>query len=328
MLQGGDYSLRLRDYGRIDFKACNPACLVSPPIRGSLDRCAPHNHMKTKKIIVTGGSGKTGRAVVRDLVEHGATVLNLDRTSSATALCPPRIVDLTDFGETVDALAGADAVVHLAAIPNDSIHPAERTFRENVASTFNVFHAAHLCGIRHVIWASSETVLGLPFENVRPAVAPIDESHAPYPESTYSLSKVVGEQLAAQMARWHGMRFVGLRFSNVMEPHDYARFAAWQDNPALRRWNLWGYVDARDCAAACRLALDADTTGSENFIIAAADTCMRMDNARLLAAEFPGTRLAPGTGPNDTLLGIAKARRILGYAPAHSWTSSLINHRS
>jgi len=278
--------------------------------------------MKPKKIIVTGGSGKTGRAVVRDLVEHGSAVLNLDRTSSAGALCPTRIVNLTDFGETVDALAGADAIVHLAAIPNDSIHAEERTFRENVASTFNVFHAAHRCGIRNVVWASSETVLGLPFQRVKPEVAPIDESHAPYPESTYSLSKVVGEQMAEQMARWHGMRFVGLRFSNVMEPHDYARFASWQDDPALRRWNLWGYVDARDCAAACRLALEADTAGSENFIIAAADTCMEMDNTRLLAAGFPNTRLAPGTGPHDTLLSIAKARRILGYAPAHSWRTT------
>jgi nucleoside-diphosphate-sugar epimerase len=277
--------------------------------------------MKLQTIIVTGGSGKAGRATVRALVESGYAVVNLDRTQPAEAHCPTRLVDLTDFGETVDALAGADAVVHVAAIPNDSIHGAERTFRENVASTFNVFHGAHRCGIRHVVWASSETVLGLPFRTVRPEAAPIDESHAPYPESTYSLSKVVGEELAAQLSRWHGMRFVGLRYSNVMEPHDYARFESWQDNPALRRWNLWGYVDARDCGTAARLALEADTAGSENVIIAAADTCMRMDNARLLAAEFPGTKLIPGTGPNETLLSIAKARRLLGYTPAHSWRS-------
>ena len=211
--------------------------------------------MNLHKIIVTGGSGKAGRATVRALVERGYEVMNLDRVQPAEPLCPTRLVDLTDFGETVDALAGADAVVHLAAIPNDSIHAAERTFRENVASTFNVFHGAHRCGIRHVVWASSETVLGLPFRAVQPPAAPIDESHAPYPESTYSLSKVVGEELAAQLARWHGMRFVGLRYSNVMEPHDYARFESWQDNPSLRRWNLWGYVDARDCGTAGRLAL-------------------------------------------------------------------------
>ncbi len=275
--------------------------------------------MKLQNIVVTGGSGKAGRATVRALVGKGYSVLNLDRVSPAEALCPTRIVDLTDFGETVDALAGADAVVHLAAIPNDAIHAAERTFRENVASTFNVFHGAHRCGLRQVVWASSETVLGLPFRAVQPETAPIDEEHAPYPESTYSLSKVVGEQLAAQLARWHGMRFVGLRYSNVMEPHDYARFESWQHDPSLRRWNLWGYVDARDCGQAACLALEADTAGSENFIIAAADTCMRMENAQLLAAEFPGTKLGPGTGPNDTLLSIAKARRLLSYAPAHSW---------
>jgi nucleoside-diphosphate-sugar epimerase len=278
--------------------------------------------MSTRNIAVTGGSGKTGLAVVRDLLDHGFQVVNLDRAVPPQPACRTRIVDLTDFGETVDALAGVDGIVHLAAIPNDQIHPAERTFRENVASTFNVFHAAQIRRIRDVVWASSETVLGLPFVKVRPALAPIDESHAPYPESTYSLSKVMGEEMAAQYARWHGMRFVGLRFSNVMRPEDYARFASWQAEPRLRRWNLWGYVDARDCAQACRLALGAKTVGSENVIIAAADTCMEMENARLLATEFPGTELAPGTGPNETLLSIAKARALIGYSPQHSWRTA------
>jgi len=275
--------------------------------------------MNKRHVHVTGGSGKTGQAVVRHLLEQGFEVTNLDRAMPGQPLARTRVVDLTDFGQTVDALAGADAVVHLAAIPNDSIHPPERTFRENVASTFNVFHAAQIRGIRDVVWASSETVLGLPFARVKPSTAPIDEGHAPFPESTYSLSKVVGEQMADQYARWHGMRFIGLRFSNVMTPSDYARFAGWQDEPRLRKWNLWGYVDARDCAQACRLALEARTVGSENLIIAAADTCMRLGNASLLATEFPGTTLEPGTGPNETLLSITKARRLLGYQPGHSW---------
>jgi nucleoside-diphosphate-sugar epimerase len=272
-----------------------------------------------KKVVVTGGSGKAGRGTVAALQAAGYDVRSLDRVAPAAGNVSTWLVDLTDFGQTLDALGGADAVVHLAAIPSDSFHPPERTFRENTLSTFNVFHAAVTLGLKRVVWASSETTLGLPFRQVVPKTVPLGEEHFPYPESTYSLSKVVGETLAAQMARWSGIPFVGLRFSNIMEPQDYAQFESWQHDPSLRRWNFWGYIDARDVGQSCRLGLEAGLTGSDNFIIAAADTCMRMTNAQLLAAEFPGCRLADGTGEHETLLSIAKARRLLGFKPQHSW---------
>jgi nucleoside-diphosphate-sugar epimerase len=273
-----------------------------------------------RKVIVTGGSGKAGRAVVRELLESGYQVINVD-------LAPPPSgqgatflqADLTNFGETVEALAGAWAVVHLAAIPAPGRFTPERTFRENTLSTFNVFQAAVQHELRRVVWASSETTLGLPFTNVLPIEAPMDEDHYPYPESTYALSKVVGETMAAQFARWSGIPFVGLRFSNVMEPADYARFESWQADPFLRKWNLWSYVDARDAALSCRLGLVAEIRGSENFIVAAADTCMRRPNAELLKAVFPRCRLTSGTEDHDTLLSIAKARRMLRYEPRYSW---------
>jgi nucleoside-diphosphate-sugar epimerase len=277
-----------------------------------------------KKVVVTGGSGKAGRAVVRELLSHGYEVLNVDVVASPEKLCPLLRADLTNYGETVEVLAGAWGVVHLAAIPADNLFAPERTFRENTLSTFNVFQAATLLKLSRVVWASSETTLGLPFDRVKPECAPIDEAHYPFPESTYSLSKVVGEAMAPQFARWSGIPFVGLRFSNVMEPHDYPqRFPFWQTDPKLRKWNLWGYIDARDAAQSARLGLEAPISGSENFIIAAADTVMSTPNADLLAAEFPGTRLAPGTGPNETLLSIGKARRLLGYAPRHSWRDAV-----
>ncbi len=279
-----------------------------------------------KNIAVTGGSGKAGRATIKALQAAGYDVRNLDRVSAAAGARPGWLVDLTDYGQTIDALAGVDAVVHLAAIPNDQIHPPERTFRENTLSTFNVFQAAVTLGLKRVVWASSETTLGLPFQAVKPKQAPIGEEHYPYPESTYSLSKVVGEAMAEQMARWSGIPFVGLRFSNVMEPHDYARFETWQNDPAKRRWNLWGYIDARDAGDSCRLGLEAPITGSENFIIAAADTCMRLSNAELLAAEFPDCELRPGVGDHDTLLSIDKARRVLGFAPQFSWRDPASSH--
>jgi len=274
------------------------------------------------RVVVTGGAGKTGRAVVRELVEHGNDVLSVDLARSDDLPCEQLVADLTDYGETVDALKGAGSVVHLAAIPAPGLKPDELTFRVNIASTYNVFSAAPILGLRRVVWASSETVLGLPFDRP-PRYAPIDEDHAPYPESSYSLSKVAGEELARQFARWTGIPYLGLRFSNVMEPHDYERFAGWQDDAQLRRWNLWGYVDARDVAQACRLALDAPVEGAEVFIVAAADTVMRRSNAELMAEVYPGVDLRGDIGEHDTLLSIEKARRVLGYEPRYSWRTGV-----
>ena len=187
-------------------------------------------------------------------------------------------------------------------------------------STYNVFAAAVQSGVGRVVWASSETVLGLPFDRP-PAFAPIDESHPPRPETSYALSKLVGETMADQLARRSGIPFLGLRISNIMEPDDYAAFQTWQDDPAVRRWNLWGYVDARDVAQAVRLGLEADIGGAEVCIVAAADTCMTADSADLVRREFPDVPLTREVAGRETLLAIDRARQLLGYEPAVSWQS-------
>jgi nucleoside-diphosphate-sugar epimerase len=186
-------------------------------------------------------------------------------------------------------------------------------------STYNVFGAAMTLGMPRVVWASSETVLGLPFDRARPAYAPIDEEQPTYPETGYSLSKALSEQMAEQFHRWSGITFVGLRFSNIMEPEDYQRFPGYWDDAHARKWNLWGYVDARDVAQSCRLGLEADVRGAEVFIIAAADTVMKRPNRELMAEVFPDVPLRGNTGDFDTLLAIDKARRMLGYRPQFSW---------
>ena len=185
-------------------------------------------------------------------------------------------------------------------------------------STYNVFEAARLLGLRRVVWASSETILGLPFEREQPAYAPIDEEHPAYPESSYALSKLLAEELGRQLYRWSGTPFVALRFSNIMEPEDYERFPSFWSDATLRRWNLWGYVDARDVAQSCRLALNADV-GAEHFIVAAADTVMNRPSRELMAEVYPSVPCRPTTGDFDTLLSIEKARKLLGYEPAWSW---------
>jgi nucleoside-diphosphate-sugar epimerase len=270
------------------------------------------------RIVVTGGSGKGGRWVVRDLREHGHEVVNVDLVPDGAPSYEFVLTDLTDAGQVHDIVRGADAIVHFAAIPAPGLRPDGDTFRINTLSTWNVFQAAVAAGVGRVVWASSETVLGLPFDRP-PDFAPIDETITPRPETSYALSKLVGETLAEQLNRQSGIPFVGFRISNIMEPPDYDRFPTWQDDARVRRWNLWGYVDARDVATACRLAAEGSTTGAEVCILAAADTVMDRDSADLLGEVFPDVPLTRPVAGRETLLAIGHARELLGYAPAHSW---------
>ncbi|MGI8882237.1 MAG: NAD-dependent epimerase/dehydratase family protein [Jatrophihabitans sp.] len=280
----------------------------------------------TGRVAVTGGSGKLGRAAVRHLLEHGWDVVNLDRADSPDSVAPFVRIDFTDFGETVQALTAiddrydhVDAVVHLAALPAPGLAANAALFRNNALSTYNVFTSALQAGIRRIVWASSETVLGLPFDTPPPYI-PVDEEYPARPESTYSLNKHLEEQLAEQLCRWHpDLTMTGLRFSNVMNPEDYAAFPGFDADPLLRKWNLWGYIDARDGAQAIRRALEHEGTGFDRFIIANADTVMSRRSADLAAEVFPGVEVRKELGEHETMLSIDKARQVLGYEPQFSW---------
>jgi nucleoside-diphosphate-sugar epimerase len=278
------------------------------------------------RIVVTGGSGKAGRAVVRDLLEHGHTVLNVDLVPPAAPAPGSTFLpaDLTDYGQTLGALSGAgvvsgiEAVVHLAALPSPTVATPDVVFRTNVTSTHTVFAAAMRLGLRRIVWASSETTLGLPFDRA-PAYVPVDEQHELRPETSYALSKVLGEEMARQFSRWSRLPIVGLRFSNIMERPDYESFPSYWDDPSIRKWNLWSYVDESHVAQSVRRALETDVRGADAFIIAAADTVMRRPSRDLMAEMFPGVPVASDLPEHGTLLGIDKARRVLGYEPEFSW---------
>jgi nucleoside-diphosphate-sugar epimerase len=238
--------------------------------------------------------------------------------------------DLTDAGQVLGAVSavddlykGIDAIVHLAAIPAPGQATNAVTFANNVLSTYNVFEAARVNGVRNIVWASSETVLGLPFTEQVPPYFPVDEDYRVVPMSSYSLGKAVDEEIAHHFCRWDPeTKIIGLRFSNVMEPADYAEFSSWQDDPLARAWNAWGYIDARDGARAVRKALEFDVPGYEAFIIANADTVMLRPSAELLAEVFPDAPLRQAVEGCATLLSIDKARRLLGYEPRHSWRTA------
>jgi UDP-glucose 4-epimerase len=277
------------------------------------------------RIAVTGGSGKLGRHVVARLSANGHDVLNLDREGTRG---PGFLrVDLSDYGQVVDALAGVrdgaapegvEAIVHLAAIPAPGIASDVETFRNNITTTFNVFHAAIGVGIRNIVYASSETVLGLPFDTPPPYV-PVDEEYPARPESVYSLVKHLEEQMGEQLCRWHpDLKIVGLRFSNVMDESDYAEFP-FDDDARTRKWNLWAYIDGRDGAQAVEKALALEVTGFDRFVIASPDSVMTRANAELLDEVYPDVPRRDGIGDHTTLLSIDKARRVLGYEPEFSW---------
>ena len=284
----------------------------------------------TGRVAVTGAAGKLGRAVAADLAAHGWDVVSIDRVRPADVVGEFVATDLTDYGQVLELLTGRvdehvgrlDAVVHLAALPAPGLVPNSATFANNATASWNVFNAARAAGIRNVVWASSETVLGLPFETP-PPYAPVDEEYRVRPESTYSLVKALEEEIAHHLCRWDPqLKMIGLRFSNVMEPADYADFPAFDADAQLRKWNLWGYIDARDGAQAVRRALDHDATGLDVFIVANSDTVMSRSSAELLAEVFPDVEVRKPLGEHETLLSIDKARRFLGFEPQHSWRDS------
>jgi nucleoside-diphosphate-sugar epimerase len=267
---------------------------------------------------------------VEELLRHDYEVVNLDVAPPKEERCPFTQIDLTDFGQTIEAFSdidsryrGVDAIVHLAAIPGPGMRSNAVTFQNNTVSSYNVFAAARNLGVKNLVWASSETLLGLPFE-VPPTYVPVDEECPACPETAYALSKLMAEEMAKQFCRWDPeQKMIGLRFSNVMEPSDYARFPGFDSDPHLRKWNFWAYIDSRDAAQAVRKVLEYPAKGFDVFIIANADTVMSRPNMELLEACFPGVPIKKKFEPNETLLSIDKARRLLGYEPLHSWRNEI-----
>ncbi|WP_088103251.1 NAD-dependent epimerase/dehydratase family protein [Halalkalibacter urbisdiaboli] len=274
-----------------------------------------------KKIVVTGGSGLLGTSVIKEFVKSGYDVVNADIKHPKESLCPTVITDLQQLGEVYGVLAGADAVVHLAAIPVAYSHPNEMTFRNNVMSTYNILEAAGNLGIKKAAISSSESSYGVVFskQSLQPNYVPVDEEHPQLPEESYGLSKIVNEETADMIHRRTGMQVVSMRLGNVITPEMYNNFPSFIHEPELRKTILWSYIDSRDAAVAYRKSIEIDGLGSVALNISADDTSMDIPSKKLMETCYPGVEITKELGEFETLLSNEKAKQLLNWQPVHQW---------
>jgi nucleoside-diphosphate-sugar epimerase len=278
-----------------------------------------------KHIAVTGGSGKLGRAVIRELLEHGYQVTSIDQTPPDVRNCRYIRAELTDAGEAYGALKGTDALIHLAAIPALNGFTHGHIFKNNVLSTYYMLEAAEALGMRRAVIGSSESAYGFfwathPF---LPHYFPVDEQHPLLPQETYGASKQLNELTAAMFYRNSGIRIFPLRFALIIGEQEWPRIVeTMRRDPAHFRRNFYSYVDARDAAAACRLALEADGGEPEPLNITHDETLSELETKELLAKYFPEVQEIRGELPGySALFSNKRAKEKLGWQPVHSWRS-------
>lgn len=290
----------------------------------------------TKRIVFTGGTGKAGRHAVPYLQAKGYDILNVDLKPLDLPGVNTLITDLTDAGQTFNALTshfnldhyadGAppvapDAVVHFAAIPRVGIEPDNKTFMANVASTYNVIEAAMKLGVRKVIVASSETTYGVCFAEGDQDYHsfPLEEDYDSDPMDSYGLSKVVNEKTARAFAMRYGADIYALRIGNVIEPHEYDAFSGYIANPPIRKRNAWSYIDARDLGEIVHLCLQKDGLGYQVFNAVNDTITADLPTAEFLAKYCPNTPVTREMGRSEAPLSNRKIREVLGFKEAHPW---------
>ncbi|GMA62497.1 NAD(P)-dependent oxidoreductase [Alicyclobacillus fastidiosus] len=274
------------------------------------------------KVVITGGSGLLGPWVIREFVDHGYEVLNVDTKIPEQRLCPTLLTDLTNLGETFEVLAGADAVVHLAAIPAMNIRPSDTTFYNNTITTYNILEAASTLRIQKAVITSSESSYGIVFalHPFGPQYVPMDEAHPQLPQDAYGLSKIVNELTADMFHRKSGMQIASFRLGNVISPDMYKNFPSFIHDADQRDRILWSYIDTRDAATAYRLAVEADGLGCIRLNIAADDTSMDIKSRDLMAAKYPEvTDFREPLNGYESLLSNRMAKEVLGWEPVHRW---------
>jgi len=286
----------------------------------------------TKRVAVTGINGKVGQHVVDQLLADGHEVFGIDQTPATRSDIVSIVADLTDYGQAFDALGSIgwdilgdtvdnafDVVVHLAAIPHPRLYSNAKTFENNVVAAYNVFEACHRHGLKDIVLASSETVLGVPFGNDLDYL-PLDDDSARHGRNAYGLSKLVMEHVAEEYTHNDPMlRVTGLRLSYVQNVEEYDEYPSFAENLDTRAWDIWSYIDARDVGTAVEKALHQTIRGFHPYLIVADDTVMPIPTADIIAERYPDTRVVKEISEFGSLLSNATAKRDLGWTPEHTW---------
>ena len=274
-------------------------------------------------IVVTGAAGRLGRRVVQLLVDRGREVLATDRVDADDL--PARFVrcELGDAQAVHRILEGAEAVIHMGAIPGPQRAEPRVIFENNVAGDFNVMMSAAELGLRRVVFSSSAFGMGWAHDGNAfvPLYLPLDEEHPMMPFEPYGLTKQVGEDIGRMIARNSGITVVSLRFTNVALPEVQAECpwpAPTPENPLTLV--MWAYADARDVAEAHVLAVDAEIEEYEAFMLAQPSTRFAEPTIDLVKRNF-GDRveIRDGLEGAASVISTAKAQRMLGWIPRHDW---------
>ncbi|HEV8639010.1 MAG TPA: NAD(P)-dependent oxidoreductase [Chloroflexota bacterium] len=308
-------------------------------------------------VLVTGGAGNLGRYVYHELREHGHRATLFDRFRPDQAPSPwsaggSVVGELTSAEDCQRALeaAAADAVVHLGGLAyatesegarqaaiaaGQPPAPEDATFRVNMLGIFYLLEAARRMGVRTVAFASTASVL-LESSGIadRIQTVPIDETHPLWPTNSYSLSKHFSEQMLAAYGLAHGIRSVSFRMLHVYMPH-LPPENAWNLRPGQpagapgpRGFATWEYLDARDAAAAYRLAIEGDHLGSSEVMYLATDRSVAEEHRELVERHYPRfAASAARMDHDDLIISIRRARERLGYTPRHSWRGPEANAR-
>lgn len=284
------------------------------------------------KVVVTGSRGKVGRAATQAFADAGHDVLGVDLVRpvfDAGVVVPGRyqMADLTDAGSAYAVVAGADAVVHIAAIPQPTGNPPHVVLQTNVMSTFNLIEAAVRFGVKRFVNVSSESIVGnfFPERPFLPDYAPVDEQHPLYPQDPYALSKAFGEQMMDAAVRRSDIRAISIRPSTVHNEDNYETNLGPQvRDPSNLSANLWSYIDVYDLADALVLAAESDLPGHEVFYIASPDNAGGHDFAEILHRYYgDAIELRPLSRVDASGIDTRKARRLLGWNPIRSWRDYL-----
>jgi nucleoside-diphosphate-sugar epimerase/GNAT superfamily N-acetyltransferase len=272
------------------------------------------------RVLVTGAAGLIGRAVLDRLAAEGiaATALILDGDAPADRVLRG---DAQDPDLVATALDGADAVIHLAAIPAPDRDPDDDLFAGNTRATFTVLDQAGRAGLRRVALASSYAICGLPFARrpLRMPYLPIDTGLPLQITDPYALSKQTDEATAAMMARQYGMTVTALRLPFVGDHERLARAAAaYARDPAAGAAEVWSYLDARDAARALLAALTPATPGYHTLYVAAPETIAPFPTEDLVTTYHPGVPHPPFPG-RTVPIDLAPARGLIGFDAVFPW---------